>query len=263
MHLLKPTRVKAEQQAEADAAVRAGRAFYDAGGFASQVDGVAAEVVRALGRVPAGAGGTRQVLGAGCGEGVWLRRVADAVAADAAAGEGGAGDAAVGLWGTVMSKLAVRYAASRQRDASFAVVSPHALPFADGSIDVVFAPFAPAPWDEFCRVLRPGGAVVVARGGPDHLRELRPLAGAPAWRPPKEGSQGFGENYVRLTTEETYRGEVAAALLGMTPFVRRADDAQRAALHEMATSEAGLRVTADVIVSTHRVWLGTGGGGFD
>ena len=33
----------------------------------------------------------------------------------------------------------------------------HRLPFADGSFDVVFSCFSPSPWDEFCRVLRPGG----------------------------------------------------------------------------------------------------------
>lgn len=35
----------------------------------------------------------------------------------------------------------------------------HSLPFADGSFDVVFSCFSPSPWDEFCRVLRPGGAL--------------------------------------------------------------------------------------------------------
>ena len=33
------------------------------------------------------------------------------------------------------------------------------MPFADGSFDVVFSCFSPSPWDEFCRVLRPGGAL--------------------------------------------------------------------------------------------------------
>ena len=41
-----------------------------------------------------------------------------------------------------MSKLAVRYAAKRQPAAHFAVGSPHALPFSDGSFDAVFSCFA-------------------------------------------------------------------------------------------------------------------------
>jgi hypothetical protein len=34
--------------------------------------------------------------------------------------------------------------------------------------------FSPHPFDEFARVLRPGGRWVTATPGPDHLRELRP-----------------------------------------------------------------------------------------
>ena len=56
----------------------------------------------------------------------------------------------------------------------------------------------------------------------------------------------------------TYRGDVAAALLEMTPAVRRADDAGRA---ELAAAAAARRATTEVdfIFTTHRVWLGTGG----
>ena len=43
------------------------------------------------------------------------------------------------------------------RSTPFAAPPRHRLPFADGSFDVVFSCFSPSPWDEFCRVLRPGG----------------------------------------------------------------------------------------------------------
>ena len=72
-------------------------------------------------------GGRRQVLNAGCGEGAYLRLLERDEAQ---------------LWGTDVSKLAVRYAAKRQPAAHFAVGSPHALPFSDGSFDVVFSCFA-------------------------------------------------------------------------------------------------------------------------
>ena len=73
VHLAKRTNAKsAVQQAESDEAVRASRAFYEAGGFGTQLAGVAAEVSRALADCP-DTGGRRQVLNAGCGEGAYLR----------------------------------------------------------------------------------------------------------------------------------------------------------------------------------------------
>ena len=234
--------------------VRASRAFFEAGGFALQAASVAEEVARALSlSPPRPAGEAPQVLGAGCGEGVYLRHVEAAMKA---------ADRDAGLWGTDQSKLAVRYASKRQRAAArFAVVAPHRLPFAGGSMDVVFSAFAPAVGpvrDEFHRVLRPGGAVVVARAGSDHLQELRTLAGEEPWRPPKELTQGFGENYLRVRSQECFQGAAASSLLEMTPFVRRAPQERRAALQALAAS-GGLETTVDVIISTHRVWLGTGG----
>lgn len=250
-HLMPPVRTDAAAQAQADAYARASRAFYEANGFEAQVDGVATEVARALSLCPPEAVDSRgaRVLNAGCGEGVWLRGV------DAAL-EGRAE-----LFGVDIGKTAVRYAAKRQPSARFAVASPHRLPFADGSFDCVVSAFAPAPWEEFCRVLRPGGAVVVARAGAEHLRELRKRAEAEdtARRSPKEFSAGLAENYLRLRTVETLRGEQARHLLAMTPFVRDAPPEARKRLEDAEE----LTTTVDMIVSTHRVWLGAAGGRFE
>jgi 23S rRNA (guanine745-N1)-methyltransferase len=213
------------------------------------VSGLADEVVRALSLCPGDSDGHLAVLASGCSEGIYLRSV----------GEHAAMEGAVELWGVDERKLAVRYAASRQRGAHFAVASPHQLPFADGSMDVVFAAFSPAPWEEFCRVLRPGGAVVVARSGPDHLKELKQaLAGARGRASgPRESAAGLGENYVRVRTVEEYGPDAASALLAMSPFVREAHEERRRELE--ASAAAGCTTTVDLIVSTHRVWLGTGG----
>jgi len=109
VHLAKRTRASAEQQAESDEVTRASRAFFEAGGFGAQLAGVATEVSRALADCP-DAGGERHVLNAGCGEGAYLRLLQREQAQ---------------LWGTDVSKLAVRYAAKRQPAARFAVGSPH------------------------------------------------------------------------------------------------------------------------------------------
>jgi len=250
---------------ESDEIARAGRAFHDAGGYAKQADAVAAEVVRALGPRPAdGAGAPRQLLAAGCADGFYLRAVERALQARSKkGGDGNVGDgsapASVGLWGIDSGKLAVRYAAKRQPSARFAVAPGHALPFADGVFDLVFSAFAPSSWDEYCRVLRPGGAVVVARAGPRHLKELRALSGAPTFSEPKQFAAGQGELYCRFASEERYRGEVLLHLLETTPFCRRASPERQAAMRRYAEDEEGLLLTVDIISTTHRVWLGTGG----
>jgi len=256
--LLPPLRQRAAVVASNDEIARASRAFFEAGGFADQVDGVAAEVVRALSHCPAVDGIGAQILAAGCGEGVYLRAVERALHLEGRQSQG----STYGLWGVDTIKTSVRYAARRQPTARFAVASPHSLPFADGTLDVVFSVFGPAPWEEFCRVLRPGGAIIVARAGFDHLRSLRGLAEAEETtpRPPKQFTAGLAENYARLRTERAiYSGEKASNLLEMTPFVRSAPAHVKERLHSLSE----LTTTVDIIMSTHRVWLGTGGGRFE
>lgn len=142
---------------ESEEIARAARSFHDAGGFASQADAVAAEVVRALldgPPPPEGPSAPRQLLAAGCAEGFFLRAVERAlqsrgVRISSAESDGDRSGATVaGLWGVDSGKLAISYAAKRQPSARFAVAPPHALPFADGVFDLVFSAFAPSSWDE-------------------------------------------------------------------------------------------------------------------
>ena len=65
------------------------------------------------------------------------------------------GRAAVPLCRSVQWEAVIR----PRRSISLHSTPRHSLPFADGSFDVVFSCFSPSPWDEFCRVLRPGGAL--------------------------------------------------------------------------------------------------------
>lgn len=262
LYLMKPVKKNAAKVALSDARTRAERGFFEAGGFAAQANAVADEVLRALELCPS-VGQTPHVLNAGCGEGLYLRQLAKR------------SDRKLSLWGTDSNKLAVRYASKRQREAHFAVAPPTKLPFPDGSFSVVFTAFAPSPWEEFCRVLRPGGCVIVARAGNRHLHELRSelMAGSRELdvEPPKQFSAGLAERYARVSTEESYGEAMARQLLAMTSWGD--DDAKDALmqrlfgggsspdaqLHDTSSGDAMLTTTVDMIMSTHRVWLGTGG----
>jgi 23S rRNA (guanine745-N1)-methyltransferase len=98
------------------------------------------------------------VLDVGCGEGHHTRRVRAPV-----------------LLGIDVSKSAVATAARADPAGWYAVASAADLPVADGSIDVALDVFGPSTPTEFARVVRPGGWVVAAHPGPDHLSDLRTL----------------------------------------------------------------------------------------
>ena len=122
VHLLpsgRKPRKTATARGDSDDCIRARRSFFDAGGYASQVRAVAAETLQALAVQPR-AGGEQNVLDAGCGEGAYLRALEEVSASSAALSPQ--------LWGTDLSKLAVRLGAKRQRAAKFAVSKSAGMP---------------------------------------------------------------------------------------------------------------------------------------
>ena len=139
-----------------DAALIAARTAFLNGGyylpFAERV------TERVLDLVPKGG----VVVDAGCGEGYYTCKMA-----------------AKGLrtYGFDLSKRGIRAAAKRAAreglDALFAVAGIYTLPLADASVDAVVSLFAPVCEAEFLRVLKPGGILLVAGAGKDHLRALK------------------------------------------------------------------------------------------
>jgi 23S rRNA (guanine745-N1)-methyltransferase len=264
VHLLaagRRPRSKPDAPGDSDAMVRARRRLFELGGYPAQVGGVASAAVAAL-RRQTGVSLVQNVLDAGCGEGQYLRALADA-----------SGTCPIQLWGTDLSKLAVRYAAKRQQHGNFAVAKSTRLPFADSSLDLVLSVFAPTPWDEFSRVVRPGGAVVAVRGGPEHLQGLKQLlyrdrgtttrlsrkeTEVGGWQD-RDGrivdycNSGSGltlEDTTRVLTTDTFNGEAAACLLAMTPYYWRATAAQQQALN---ASNAEVRTKVDFVIDTLRL----------
>jgi len=163
------------------------------------------------------------VLDAGCGEGFYLRQLA------CAAGEQNLSLTAAGL---DISKHAVLAAAKQSRDAAWLVGTNAALPLEDACVDVVICAFGFPVWQEFARVLKPGGHVVLLEAGADHLlalrrilyRELKPargeagLSAAEAAGFTISGEVGHLHAGLSLTSNEQIRD-----LLTMTPHLYRAE----------------------------------------
>jgi SAM-dependent methyltransferase len=123
----------------------------------------------------------RRVLEVGCGQGELAQRMARELGAEVVAVD--------------QSPRMVELARAREVDARVGDVQ--ALEFPDGAFDCVVAAwvlFHVADLDrglgEIARVLGPGGRLVAATNGPDHLKELHDLLGTPPFDMEFNGDNG-------------------------------------------------------------------------
>lgn len=77
--------------------------------------------------------------------------------------------------GIDISKSAVKHAAKKCKDASFAVASVYHLPLVESGFDFVVNCFSPNAPEEFSRVLKKGGYLVYVVPAPKHLWELKSI----------------------------------------------------------------------------------------
>jgi 23S rRNA (guanine745-N1)-methyltransferase len=133
-------------------AVRARRLFLDAGYYRPLCDRIE-EILTSH--------GIQSVLDAGCGEGYYTNRLA-------------MNRTAVGI---DLSRAGIEVASKRANAAGsragFAVAGLFAMPVADGTMDGVINLFAPCAEEEFLRVLKPGGILVLVGAGERHLMGLK------------------------------------------------------------------------------------------
>lgn len=104
-----------------------------------------------------------------------VRKTCTGTILDAGCGEGALSGSLPGpVIGMDISKEAVRAAAKRYRQATWIVANGmRDLPFPDESIDTVLSVLAPRNNEEFARILKPAGTLILGVPGPNHLIELR------------------------------------------------------------------------------------------
>lgn len=153
------------------------------------------------------------VLDAGCGEGYYTNNVAKA---------------GFHVLGVDLSKRGVRAAAKAAKQqrgtATFAVAGVFDLPVPDASLDAVVSLFAPVAEAEFLRVLKPGGVLLVAGAGREHLLDLKKVLYREA-RPnlpradlPRDMEKLFEET---IAFQMALEGEDITNLFAMTPYYYR------------------------------------------
>ena len=133
--------------------VSARRNFLSFGYYKKLCDAISDAVVSSNGKT---------VLDAGCGEGYYTKQMGE--------NEG------VTVYGIDISKKAVAYASKLCKGESFGIFcvgSVYGMPYFDSSFDTIVNVFSPLALDEYKRLLRSNGTVVLAVPNPEHLIELK------------------------------------------------------------------------------------------
>ncbi|TGD18161.1 methyltransferase domain-containing protein [Levilactobacillus suantsaiihabitans] len=184
------------------------------------------------------------ILDVGCGEGTPLDDVLHRRA--------GHHDVAVGF---DLSKPGINLATQLANDAFFCVADLAQMPFADHQFTAILDLFSPSAYQEFNRVLAPGGQLLKVIPNPDYLIELRhaifPADSAHASYDNSNVLDLFRQHYPTATAERIrYQvpvpAELFADLMLMTPMHWGADEARLAAVKANPFPE----ITVDVTLLT-------------
>ncbi len=132
------------------------------------------------------------------------------------------------VFGIDISKAAVSHCMTRVHtglvnNCEFAVASSFELPFGDNTADLIISTFAPVSNDEYARVLKSGGKLIVTSPSARHLFELK----SAAYDEPYENKPNrYGLNKFELTDEEIFEykklltsTEDILDLFSMTPYL--------------------------------------------
>lgn len=169
------------------------------------------------------------IIDAGCGEGYYTAAIIDKlkqlnIAAD--------------VCGIDISKTAVEFSAKRCRSAELAVASVFHIPVGESSCDMLVTLFSPYCGEEFRRVLKKGGIMIMAIPSEDHLWELKQAIYDTPYKnqvKPYE-LEGFElVNKKRITYEmQLDNSEDINALFSMTPYYYRTGREQQERLARLS-----------------------------
>ena len=214
-------------------AVRARTAFLEGGYYAPIADAVT-EILRDAGTLD----GESVIVDAGCGDGYYLNYMLGRLP-----GRG---------LGFDLSKFAVDHASKSARrqglsERSFyAVSSVFDLPIGDGCADAVINLFAPCVEREYCRVLRPGGLLVVVGAGEDHLYGLKQAIYDEVYRNDVRADLPIDLPLVLQRRVDfcvnLHRKEDIESLFSMTPYYYRTSPEGFARLRALDTLTTGAQV---------------------
>ena len=182
------------------------------------------------------------VIDAGCGEGYYTLQIAKNA------------DVAIGF---DISKFAVEAAAKRAKrecvnNAAFCVASVYTMPIFDGAADAVVNIFAPCVDEEYLRVLKQNGVLIVVQAGKEHLMGLKKALYDSAYQ---NDVRADLPTSLELVCEENLKynidvvgNENLQALFAMTPYYWRTSQSDAKKLEELES----INTDIDIIFSVYR-----------
>ncbi len=187
--------------------------------------------------------GTRAstILDAGCGEGYYTLEI------------GALGD--VKIYGIDISKKAVTYASKACKGNSygtFCVGSVYSMPYCNGVFDAVVNIFSPLAQEEYERVLKPCGYLILAVPNPHHLIELKRAVYDEVHIKPEtpdeiEGFEVLSKNRVNYVFTPKSSDDISN-LFSMTPYYYTTPQEKRDRLKKCPP----FSITADFSVIVYR-----------
>lgn len=185
---------------------------------------------------------TETILDAGCGEGYYLSNLKNSIK------EIGRSD--ISLYGMDISKSAVNMAASRDKDISFIVGSSFNIPVKGETVDFIIRNFAPGDSEEFRRILKKNGKLLVVTPGVMHLFQLKEALYEKARKnEEKDGSfQGFkaiNHREIKYEIELSDNFDIKN-LVSMTPYYWSISDETRNSLDTINFISTTLHFNVDI-----------------
>lgn len=159
-----------------------------------------------------------QVLDVGCGEGSFLNALAEKTSLQPSVGFD-------------ISKEGVYLATNQPQPLFWCVADLTKLPFADQSFSTILNIFSPSNYQEFDRILKPGGKVIKVVPGSHYLKELRA-----AFYPDEPEKQ----QYSNVQVVEKFKQVYPKVERSQVTYVFDVPKAQRLSLLEMSPLEWGV-----------------------
>ena len=163
VNLLPVQHKRSKHPGDSKAMVKARQRFLGTGAY----EAVALQLAKEL-QVRAAQHGVLRCVDAGCGEGYYLAYLWSFLQKHAP-------ELTFQLCGVDISKEAILVASRRSKQVTWVVGSNKQLPVAERSMDVVLCMFGFPNFENFAKVLKPGGCLVMVDPNADHLHELRAL----------------------------------------------------------------------------------------
>lgn len=183
------------------------------------------------------------ILDAGCGEGYYTTAVKASFDKS---------DIAVDMYGIDISKDAVDMAAKRKSGVDFAAASVFHIPVMTKICDILLTMFAPYCGDEYSRVLKKDGIMIMAIPSENHLWELKSrIYDKPYKNEVKDyhldGFEFLGSERVCFTMKIAENSDILS-LFSMTPYYYRTGKTEQQRLNDLKS----LETLADFEILTYK-----------